>query len=107
MLSDRQGRPPRLLVSLVVVEGPDLSAGSVTFSEQHLLAGLTLPHVQTQPGVIMLQLAGGAEGPPLVHVLVVARHHLQLDGVRGVLTAARVHLKVVLMINTRIKTISF
>ena len=105
--SGRQGRPPGLLASLVVVEGPDLSAGSVTFSEQHLLTRLALPHVQTQPGVIMLQLAGGAEGPPLVHVLVVARHHLQLDRVRGVFTAARVHLKVVLMINTRIKTISF
>ena len=83
-----QGWPPGLLASLVEVEGPDLSAGSVTLGHQHLLARLAVAHVEAQPGVVVLELARGAEGPPLVHVLVVARHHLQLHWVRVVLTAA-------------------
>lgn len=83
-----QSRSPRLLASLVEVEGPDLSAGSVTLCEQHLLAGLAVAHVKTQPGVVMLELARRTEGPPLVHVLVVTRHHLQLHRVRVVLAAS-------------------
>ena len=83
-----QGRPPSLLASLVEVEGPDLSTGAVALDEQHLLAGLAVAHVEAQPGVVVLELARGAEGPPLVQVLVVTRHHLQLDRVRVVLASA-------------------
>ena len=88
-----------LLARLVVVKGPDLSGGAVTGGDRDLLARLALAHVQTQPGVVVLELTPGAEAPPLVHVLVVARRHLHLDGVRLVLTAAGVDLMVGLMIS--------
>ena len=40
----------------------------------------------------MPELTLGTEAPSLIQILVVASHHLQLHGLRTVLTAARVHL---------------
>lgn len=70
---------PVLLTLLVVIKLPGLPAGPVTLLHTDLLPGPPVPHVQAQPGLIVLQLAGRTEGPPLVHVLVVAGGHLDLD----------------------------
>ena len=66
---------------------------SIALHRLYLLASLPLPHVQAQPGLVVLQLAGRTEAPPLVHVLLVAGDHLDLHlGVAASLGPAGGHL---------------
>ena len=79
MLLLRNVWSPVLLTLLVVIKLPGLSAGPVTLLHTDLLARPALAHVKTQPRLVVLQLPGRTEAPPLVHVLAVAGGHLDLD----------------------------